>query len=963
MSFGSERDRQRAHKEYVDFHRKYPKKKISFLDRRERDTRICETAEEMTPFIDGLLALADKAKNSGSYIHICLDVEGDFVSPGTVGRSEEPFYWHKRALRESGHGDEISNREVRQRELAKEWAKKSSKARKNQREWFRRTSREEGLIRSDAFSIQMACVEDDKNELVFAAHMIKVCNSSVDGGVATPPSLSRLFEHESILWINEGIYEDLVSINDSFFEGRLAGMRWIELKTIVESSLGQPMKKRDDIHGLGLLGMFQLVFCEENYSFDKDPKLCRSHWWADWSDAQKQYALMDVFAGVMILRKVMPELKGGMTGLCCVFPMKPSTAPTPSTSSLRRVVSRAVSAPFEFKDSDDEEDSIFMTGPAIPDVDEDTRRRDEEHFQLENRRREASLERRLAKPPVLPAENEDWNEEIDGPSPSPSSESDDSGDSTSEGDFIDESDVVMDDEPEDQEESSPERIVEKTGDEDNDYLKSLVHDELPEYAGIFGEDKGASPGVRGCLAQDASAPITHTSIDEIDVVSEDEFFEPLSKSYAGLVRKVFTSVLRVPTPSFDAERMYKSLPYGKSVDIIADAVMRITGSMDRPRRNYTRLLQFLANVWTNREKHRFMQRIKHRDPMLRHPVVIEYLAVEVEDLRLIICERAETTVKCLQRMPHRASEFLDILTPLFRGKLAAKTEAARGMAWSSDNRIGYFTTVAKDAKILTLAKSVSNFFFIEVPIDFRRKLFYDNITEIIRLLRRRKVPFDVAARQIELLSGSVAGDRRRAFDVIATYPPLRAHFDAVWYGAAQFRPPLPPPCNVDEFHRSEKRIIRIMTCELASIVVDRISSSGSLCMAHRFNGDYRYDENGAGAVGFTARSWSEVFLIFPGPFKRASKIIADAAQTKTIYCICASKISALFGGAFRLVEIPSERKGRSYAEAAGFALESIGIEYCDRYSRDISHSPTEMKEITARHLAAEVDFLSRCIPE
>ena len=68
-------------------------------------------------------------------------------------------------------------------------------------------------------------------------------------------------------------------------------------------------------------------------------------------------------------------------------------------------------------------------------------------------------------------------------------------------------------------------------------------------------------------------------------------------------------------------------------------------------------------------------------------------------------------------------------------------------------------------------------------------------------------------------------------------------------------------------------------------------------------------------------------------------------------------------GTFRLIEIPSERRGRSYAEAAGFALESIGIEYCDRYSRDISHSPTEMKEVTARHLAAEVDFLSRCIPE
>ena len=113
MSYGAERNRQKAHRDYAAFRRQVPKIDVSFLDDAGRRKRMCETAAAMIPYVEGILQLADEAQAQGRDIHCALDVETEYVAPGDKTDIPDPFMWHRRRLRQQGvTEEELAVREI-----------------------------------------------------------------------------------------------------------------------------------------------------------------------------------------------------------------------------------------------------------------------------------------------------------------------------------------------------------------------------------------------------------------------------------------------------------------------------------------------------------------------------------------------------------------------------------------------------------------------------------------------------------------------------------------------------------------------------------------------------------------------------------------------------------------------------------------------------------------------------------
>ena len=72
-----------------------------------------------------------------------------------------------------------------------------------------------------------------------------------------PPSFYRLFQHPAIVWLNVGIAEeDLKSLSDSFFQGNMSGVVYIDTRDLVVDAFGGSLPRHDDVSGVGVLGSF-----------------------------------------------------------------------------------------------------------------------------------------------------------------------------------------------------------------------------------------------------------------------------------------------------------------------------------------------------------------------------------------------------------------------------------------------------------------------------------------------------------------------------------------------------------------------------------------------------------------------------------------------------------------------------------------------------------------------------------
>ena len=438
MSYGNERDRQRAHRDYVAFRKRVPKIDVTFLGDEGRRKRVCETPAAMVPFVEGILQMADKAKAEGRDIHCALDVETEYVGPGDAD-VPDPFFWHRRHLREKGATDEeLAAREAWQKQKSAEWSKKSPKAKRNQREGYKKERKEKGLLQSDVMCFQIGCREDREDRFLFVANPVKMAS----GGVVALPQLRRLIEHPAIVWVNVGVTNDLQLISDSFFDAELRGIRCAELQLVVEKAYGGPLVKRSDVSGNGLLGLFQRVFSKERYTYRKDPLLTRSKWKGEWTAEQLEYAVMDIRAVTMILRKIIPLMEGSIGAMASLFPVVApiSQANKASTSGICAAPTmEELAAPWEFEASSDSfsDGSSSDEGPTTSSVkpyfDEEKVAAMERHFAEQRAERAKKMEAFLASPAIMPAADEDWNLEAE---PDARGDAADRGDAARGGGFV-----------------------------------------------------------------------------------------------------------------------------------------------------------------------------------------------------------------------------------------------------------------------------------------------------------------------------------------------------------------------------------------------------------------------------------------------------------------------------------------------------------------------------------------------
>ena len=262
--------RQKAFKEYKAFRESHQKEDVSFLDARARRKRVCQSYDDFSRILNKFVEIADDAAARNIDCYMVLDVEGDYVKPGT-NQPKQPYFWHEFPLKQAGcTDDELLERQSVQSQLNDEFSKVKNKAtRQKRRPEFEAQSRARGLVQSDVFALQLACVQDDDDKLTTAVHMINVANTA--DGRALPPALLRLFSHKSVVWVNVGVEEDLKMLNRAFFDDSLCDVRFVEAKSLVEAVYGKPLEKRADIQGEGVLGLFQRVFAEKNWTWKKSP--------------------------------------------------------------------------------------------------------------------------------------------------------------------------------------------------------------------------------------------------------------------------------------------------------------------------------------------------------------------------------------------------------------------------------------------------------------------------------------------------------------------------------------------------------------------------------------------------------------------------------------------------------------------------------------------------------------------
>ena len=1014
MSWGNANDRQKAYKEYMAFRRNQPKKDVTFLDRQRRNCRICTTEEELTPFVDGIEALADAAAKEGRKIRVALDVETEFVDPKVSSRKEEPFFWHKRKLRKEGvDEEELRRREEAQAKLAEKWSKKSSKAKRNQKEEYRRACFQSGLVKSDAYAFQMACVEDVSDEFTFAAHTTKISDNSFGGDAAMPSCVMRLFQHPAIIWINVGIHGDLTLMNDSFFGGQLTGMRYVDLTTVFESATGKRLRKDPKFSDLGALGIFQRAHEAEGYTWRKSPLLGRSHWWGPWTPDQEEYALMDPNAVVMVVRKIEGSMDVPLESLTAIFPATESGKQTCTTSNVFKCAVgglRATTNAFEYELSD--EDCIILDSGPTSVADPARVERDRQHFEEENRRRAIELAKHLERPPVIPDSDEDWNAEVDededdgevaGSGPvwnnaqpqviSLVTDSESMGDDDvfedddaavkedAVGDMIDIDDIIQD--ADDASISDTEvtvRQVEisaepKSEDErisDPDYFQQMVFEPIDEDCMNEVIEGGASPSELRREVQVASSSLSHVAAvaEDVEEVVQEEDLQPLVGP--NRIAKKIASILKASSRRVNFRGIEKILPPGRAPETMAEAAMMMKDERGRAKSNYVGLLKFLSTRWNNEEKLRFLDEIGDVDPCITHPKVVEYLGVRDADMRLILAESIEVTVACLKIQPGRVEPFLQFLSKLYGSGANAKVEESNKIAKESGRRSAYFMRVSIDARILATVKAISRAFFVEIPIEIRRRFFQERIVDIGEKIYGRKMGFSVGVKLINFFVDRVAGDRRTALDVMNPYGALRAHFAAEWFGedpdCPLLLPPvnaLPPPaplvCPADRFHGCSPPIFQVVTLELAISVVERLKGVDDIAMAFRATGDLRYDDQSVGVIGFSARRSNVVHVLFPNSHPGPSQMVASAMKRKRVHCVNATRVTERLGNGFQLVELDeARRRGEKNPTAVGVhnILRCMGVDYCQNHFYDATHSPEVIEGATLTHLAAEVHFLA-----
>ena len=483
------------------------------------------------------------------------------------------------------------------------------------------------------------------------------------------------------------------------------------------------------------------------------------------------------------------------------------------------------------------------------------------------------------------------------------------------------------------------------------------------------EIRGSQPSIEdnGAIA----APAVHLHAgnvwEEVDEVDEATFVEPLALD-APLIKKI-VNLFRTPR-NLDYKRIQRSLPKGRGrgPEVLAQVAIQLAAMKGKTKQFYPKMLQHFAEVWDAAEKMRFLRGIKDVDPLFTVVNTATHLEVADLDLYLILSENPTCSVAYLAKFPERVPAFMALLDLLFVEPTAAKIEAFKAVDGYSRRRSLHFMRSSTATVLTAIAKTVSKGFMVELPPSMLRRQLEEVVTRIGAWFDSGKLDTVMAVTILSKVISRVAGNIKSVVALLDPFPILRGAVLQLQTGVKLEDLVLPStdPCPGDAFHAFNSPIIKVLTSFMANQVVARLATVDGVVSAFRYNNDPTFDDTAIGAFGFSAKSWPEVFVLFPQSYPGPAGIVTEALKLKQIGCVNVAQSAQHIGQGFRWVELGGEHaKGRRKVGVAK-ALEAKGLLFCDRFSSDIFHgegldcsffSPFEPRDVALKHFAAEVRSL------
>ena len=229
-------------KQFEEFQAATRRQNFEFLDAKERRKRVCRWASQLDVYLDKAIALANKALEEGNQITAVIDTEGDQVNFDSDYRkrvrnadgkivSGDAYYHHRRTLQRDGlSAEEIRIREINQRKITKNWQNK--KPAQKVRDFYTVQAQKvnSGLLQSDCHVIQVAIVEDVEDDCTFILQATQLVANEYRGEAKLPPKFEEFLTHPAVYITNVSVYDDIANIVNSFYGGRLHGVKYTELE-------------------------------------------------------------------------------------------------------------------------------------------------------------------------------------------------------------------------------------------------------------------------------------------------------------------------------------------------------------------------------------------------------------------------------------------------------------------------------------------------------------------------------------------------------------------------------------------------------------------------------------------------------------------------------------------------------------------------------------------------------------
>ena len=290
----------------------------------ERAKRTCSRSWEANVFLDKIIEMADKAEAEGKMITAVIDREGDQVNADSSLRKRvrdpngkilpgDEFYHHRRSLQRDGiSDDEIRQREIFDRQLRKSWRKKKPEQKIRDYYAFQAQRAKQGLLPSSCHIIQVAIVEDDKDECTFILQATRLVETEYGGERRLMPKFGQFLTHPAMCSTNVSMNDDLAHIINAFYGGCLVGVKYAEMEDVMADRWGRNCER-------SALDMFHRAFPE--LTWPKDVMIAMGHWWVKkLTPKQTGYAFSDVNSLKKVLNATNDDATHPISHFCVTFP-------------------------------------------------------------------------------------------------------------------------------------------------------------------------------------------------------------------------------------------------------------------------------------------------------------------------------------------------------------------------------------------------------------------------------------------------------------------------------------------------------------------------------------------------------------------------------------------------------------------------------------------------------------------